>query len=185
MSSGIDYTNMEPEELRRRAKSTLEGVENTPKERPASALDNGDRITIQFAAHHQSKEHGAFTVNSGISHMLATKQQPYIRAMKVPDDKWVPIPLGWLDPNGDEEGQGISFLVVENRIGLRPQVMPTEEEKELWSRQRLFISLDGGQTSHLVVLSRFSQMFYPAPGCIPMMRSAEGEIPVGVTVIPA
>lgn len=176
-----DITQMTAEQLLARAKRNRK---EKPGEKPEgiSALDAGDRVTLVCTAHHQSHEHGIATATASGDRIIATRQEPWGRKLKVSDKAWMPIPIGWLSEA--EGGEGAGLICLENRIGLRPLVNPTPEEKETYERQLLYVSFDHGEHTHLIIRPRTMIPLEPFQLEGMCIRCAEGTIPVQIDVFP-
>jgi hypothetical protein len=101
------------------------------------SLQNQDRITAQFAIHHERWGFNPTSVQVQLSTFLEHKKQPYVRWLDDLNFDWQELEYGWLKP------EQVGSVVIENRTTLGQHVNPTDEERDLHKNKIIQVSFNG------------------------------------------
>ena len=91
-----------------------------------------DRLTAQFAIHHEHFGEEPVSMNNTFSKMLGSEEEPYVRRGQV-GEEWTEVETSWVKDPG--------YIVIVNRTGSDLQVDPTKKEKDRMGRQIIEVCL--------------------------------------------
>jgi hypothetical protein len=140
------------------------------------AMGEITRITATMTAHHEEFGEGPDSVQAGFASYLDSNEQSFTRKLKV-KETWKQTDFGWL--NGK-----VGHVKLENRIGRRPEKIPTDAELELLSKKVVLVGFrEKDEDDPPIELPPGEFDFFKLRGEL-WMRSATGIVEVIVFAMP-
>lgn len=148
-------------------------------------LTNHDRLTAQFALHHEHLGEHPTSIVLNYAEMLETMEQPYQRRMVIPPT-WTKIDLGWYADKLDKVGT----VAIENKAsccGGDSTVQPTPEQLEEVKRQIVLVSFaDAPADAKPCLKIRPQRHLVCEPTDVQQLwvKGAEGDVSIMLHILP-
>lgn len=137
-------------------------------------LAENDRVSVTIQVTHEQHGEQPKGVAPRFSRRLPKGVEAYVRRLKA-QTEWHPLDMGWVPNPG--------YVLIENRTGAVPTVIPTEEEKAELARQVIELSFDG-QTPVLEIPPGEFHFFRLCSGQRVFIRAAVADVPFQIFITP-